>query len=528
MTHICHESTLRRTLLANLLPGLRELRAPLAAGYVWLLGIWLLFHDEVHKRHASGAIGAVLTIREQLGPVGLISAATFSAYVVGSLWEPIGQLLAEGAWRGYTKLRLQLLKPTFLRRLYFRFALNEALLLATHAPLISTRSEPKLHHAAPADVPRISAAAWEQLSAVAVRLFDDVDEMVRNRQGISGRDMELVSSSWLGVKDQARRLRFVIGSERDGYERGYMPVNQHELEEEIKAVSFGTSRERWWAQEARTLFGQITWEDLRNGLQQSPDHPLIVMKASDELPVLISKRQLTRSLFDELPLGTHRLVGEHQELFLEASRMKGEVEFRLAVAVPLVFAPAVAALGFDLPEAVAVALITVAVAAGLGLLFDGFRRDRRRNDFLVELLAIGRAGSPMFDRLLERAKTQTSPVGELDELDRAYWAAARGEVSLNPVPTILGISPPLSTASEGLTFILKGTGFIEYTIVSVSRQWDGEGPRLVPRVTRLVSKTELEITLLAEDMAKPGQLWISAVNPEPGGGIADPIAFNID
>ena len=29
-------------MLVNLLPGLRDLRAPLSAGFIWLLGIWLL------------------------------------------------------------------------------------------------------------------------------------------------------------------------------------------------------------------------------------------------------------------------------------------------------------------------------------------------------------------------------------------------------------------------------------------------------------------------------------------------------
>jgi hypothetical protein len=28
------------------LPGLRELRAPLAAGYIWLITLWLLLHGD--------------------------------------------------------------------------------------------------------------------------------------------------------------------------------------------------------------------------------------------------------------------------------------------------------------------------------------------------------------------------------------------------------------------------------------------------------------------------------------------------
>jgi hypothetical protein len=35
--------------LSSLLPGLRNLRTPLAVGYLWIVALWLLLHDHIPK-----------------------------------------------------------------------------------------------------------------------------------------------------------------------------------------------------------------------------------------------------------------------------------------------------------------------------------------------------------------------------------------------------------------------------------------------------------------------------------------------
>jgi len=111
------------------------------------------------------------------------------------------------------------------------------------------------------------------------------------------------------------------------------------------------------------------------------------------------------------------------------------------------------------------------------------------------------------------------PPGEGDD--------ARSDSITNPVPTISGIEPALTTSGETLTFALRGTGFIEASTVSVGRSVAGEQPTLVPRATTFVSETELQVTLLTEDVSEPGQLFISVTNPAPGGGTAGPQPFDI-
>lgn len=46
-------------MLAGLLPGLRQVRTPLAVGYLWLLNLWLLLADYLPRKAAGGVVGQI-------------------------------------------------------------------------------------------------------------------------------------------------------------------------------------------------------------------------------------------------------------------------------------------------------------------------------------------------------------------------------------------------------------------------------------------------------------------------------------
>jgi hypothetical protein len=73
--------------LANILPGLREIRGPLAAGFLWLLLGWLSFHDRVAS--PSGAIGELVDLGGLVSDAALAVAASFVAYLIGSFSEDV-------------------------------------------------------------------------------------------------------------------------------------------------------------------------------------------------------------------------------------------------------------------------------------------------------------------------------------------------------------------------------------------------------------------------------------------------------
>jgi len=133
--------------------------------------------------------------------------------------------------------------------------------------------------------------------------------------------------------------------------------------------------------------------------------PHIAVKKAEASGIeVVTPARIRNELYHELPLTANRLVGEKQELFLEVSRMKGEVEFRTVVAIPIAAVIGVVTFGLGLPWW----LWSICMIVGLGfcaaLIVDSWRRDRERNDFLIALLATKQARSPTFDRLLERAE----------------------------------------------------------------------------------------------------------------------------
>jgi hypothetical protein len=96
-------------MLTSILPGLRDLRGPLTAGYLWLLAAWIAFGDVMpHSRPQSGEqpVQAVFDLAGFFGKGAVVAAVTFTAYLLGAflsvdVQSRIGQKL----------LRLVLSKP---------------------------------------------------------------------------------------------------------------------------------------------------------------------------------------------------------------------------------------------------------------------------------------------------------------------------------------------------------------------------------------------------------------------------------
>ncbi|MFF9581653.1 hypothetical protein [Streptomyces achromogenes] len=75
-------------MLANLLPGIREIRAPLAAGYIWMITLWIgLFEYIPKKRGAQGVWKSIYELSSTVGMTATLAAASFVAYLIGCLLE---------------------------------------------------------------------------------------------------------------------------------------------------------------------------------------------------------------------------------------------------------------------------------------------------------------------------------------------------------------------------------------------------------------------------------------------------------
>jgi hypothetical protein len=79
--------------LAELLPGAREIRAPRAAGYLWLICGWLVFANPLPGEHTHPIIERLYELEGIASDVGVLVAASAGAYLVGSVATSVGEVL---------------------------------------------------------------------------------------------------------------------------------------------------------------------------------------------------------------------------------------------------------------------------------------------------------------------------------------------------------------------------------------------------------------------------------------------------
>ena len=73
-------------MLSNILPGLRELRAPLAAGYLWLLALWLwLPWDLPAKDDLPDTLRRLYDLAPLVSAVGMSVVVSVAAFILGSI-----------------------------------------------------------------------------------------------------------------------------------------------------------------------------------------------------------------------------------------------------------------------------------------------------------------------------------------------------------------------------------------------------------------------------------------------------------
>jgi hypothetical protein len=421
--------------LANLLPGLREIRAPLSAGYLFIVTGWIILHERVDVGEgASSTVDAVRGLQNQLGAGALAAAISFLAYLLGALWEPVAAALERALWAVRTRWARpyrwiwrysqpqtfepeHFLPPAKLAR--WTAAVQRSNVLGSEDdesildfPRRVFRSEAAW--TPPPDI-RLSGSGWQQLRVIARRLFTDVDELVRTGLQISDTALrDEVTRLSRFDRDHADLLSLARGV--DAYLREPEPTGSTEViralaahipstlpsslarmfwiqriltysEEDlgctvdelvrVRSDSLGTERDHWWMREAPGLVTR--YDSMPSVALKSEDWPLMAVKtAGEDSTALITVPGLMRAIFRELPLSARRLVAEEEKLFLEVDRMQSEITFRFTLAIPIAVAVATVAIGLSVPLWALAPLLLIAIGAGAALLIDGWRRDREQ------------------------------------------------------------------------------------------------------------------------------------------------------
>lgn len=109
-----------------------------------------------------------------------------------------------------------------------------------------------------------------------------------------------------------------------------------------------------------------------------------------------------------------------------------------------------------------------------------------------------------------------APGGGLSLNDLPFTISAPGQ---NPIPSIDALSPQGANAGDpAMTLTIYGVNFINGSEV----QWNG-----VNRPATFISSSELRINLTTQDLLAPGTAVVTVLNPSPGGGASNAVAFDI-
>lgn len=80
-------------ILASALPGFRDLRAPLTAGYLWLILLWLVIKPDLSTRPTNEIMGTTYDLAKAAGPIWVGIGVGVCAYLIGSISQSLSSAL---------------------------------------------------------------------------------------------------------------------------------------------------------------------------------------------------------------------------------------------------------------------------------------------------------------------------------------------------------------------------------------------------------------------------------------------------
>jgi hypothetical protein len=97
-------------ILGSVLPGLREIRAPIVAGYLWLVLAWILIGQDLDTRPHDGVLASFYDLGHEVGRLGVAVAVGVVAYLVGAVSQSVGEIIPSVAASDRSGVR-RLLRP---------------------------------------------------------------------------------------------------------------------------------------------------------------------------------------------------------------------------------------------------------------------------------------------------------------------------------------------------------------------------------------------------------------------------------
>jgi hypothetical protein len=326
-------------MLTTLLPGLRELRAPLAAGYLWLVTAWIALASRIPTPEtASGVLKDIYRLGQAVGKPGVIAAVTFVAYIIGILTERMARLAASPITKfSFTRASREGRElPSSPSRFTSLSSLSLTWPNRTDQVLLGAITDVLVHRYW--DHPEFRGAILQQLSPDNSQYIHMVI------------DVTLKLSSGRSPMFQDSRV--------------YTPDTAQGANAEVDP---GVKETITWVEENDQKLGLL-------------------------LQLLIRTEEHLVSLRDDLRRVPARLVGKEQEIYERWDRLRAESEFRLSIGLPLLILSIVLAVRFS-------PLSLLLIIPTTYLLYEGVESRTAADIQLAESIRAERIASPPLARV---------------------------------------------------------------------------------------------------------------------------------
>jgi hypothetical protein len=291
-------------MLLNLLPGLRDLRAPLAAGYLWLAAGWLYFAPQLpaSANETQGILQDIYRVVHASGPVAVGAGLTFAAYIIGILSAGI------------------LTRPI---RFILRLPLIIIVLLVSLVGGFLVSRWPSIEDGFESLLDRVESWQRDRLSSLSIGLAPSnrVEKFVVDR----------LSSRLLGDRELRdvfferlnKRLHEVFSQRRPPYRDELYPLRRvYSIRSLLDSDFSGFSAD----QRARQVLGELS-HSLDEGLDYLASAQAIVR-------TVVDVNRHARDVGDELKVIPERLVSDKPQTYERWDRLSAEGEFRQAIVPP--------------------------------------------------------------------------------------------------------------------------------------------------------------------------------------------------
>jgi hypothetical protein len=338
-------------MLSNLLPGLRELRAPFAAGALWVLASWMAWEPYIPSEVvATGVASSVYRLRGFLPAVASGAVAGFLAYLVGSLSVAVFSDAIKSRFSAVARgrQRFNALVPAAVEALY-----------------------------------RVAADTRQDIEASLVVSGQAVEDFLNDqRQKRDNADEQ-------GMRSFVREAWTEITED--------FPLRLHRREIAFEEAAGPGFMQR--AREAATERARALWpfKQLRR-VRARRRRPITPHSAAPPPEAPVEEHLVALALSELNLVTTARLLGKDPDLYSAIDRHRAEVEFRVAVMPPLLVLFAAIAARVDNTAASAL-IVLGGIVIVAGLCWDALKQQRQAHGLLIDAASAGRVQFPSLERL---------------------------------------------------------------------------------------------------------------------------------